>query len=330
MHFTFPLILVIFGGQAWMEGSFRDAIETIVFILAAFLCVVLHEFGHSFQVRRYGIVVRDIILLPIGGMARAEKIPDNPWQEIVVAISGPIVNFAIAAVLFALTVLRGVPLWGDGDFIVNMLFINLALGLFNLIPAFPMDGGRILRGILALKLPYLKATRYAKAVGQFIALVFVVIGFTSSWFMLPVIAVFIFFGANNEEEMLRVRSILGGKRLRDLVSPDDPPVLTTDSVGSVRSRFARGSRRAVVVSDPVVGRAGVLMLDAVADAMKAHGADYPVGPLVSSDVPVLGADMSAVQVYYFLKAERLQLVCVADSNENLGVLETATLLSDSS
>jgi Zn-dependent protease len=206
IHFTFPLILILFGAQAWSEGGLPAAVRAVVLILAVFICVILHEFGHSLQVKRFGIRVRDIVLLPIGGMARADRIPEKPWQEIVVAISGPAINFILAAVLYLVMEIRGRPPDIESDFVTNLLVINLFLGIFNLIPAYPMDGGRILRGLLALKFPYLRATRYAKNTGQLIAQFFVVAGFVDSTFiMLPVIAVFIYLGAINEERAIRLR-----------------------------------------------------------------------------------------------------------------------------
>ena len=107
IHFTFPLILIVFGVEAWLRGGWGNALHAVALTSAVFVCVVLHEFGHSLQVLRYGIAVRDIVLLPIGGMARMERIPENPWQEIVVAISGPLVNFALAALLFGVLMATG-------------------------------------------------------------------------------------------------------------------------------------------------------------------------------------------------------------------------------
>jgi len=203
IHFTFPLVLVAFGLEAGIRGGWTDAVWAVFLILAVFVCVVLHELGHSLQVRRYGIQVRDIVLLPIGGMARADKIPEKPREEIIVAISGPLVNFAIALLLYAIVSVRGGMWHAENDFLVNLLFINIVLGVFNLIPAFPMDGGRILRGFLATRMNYLDATRHAKNVGQIIAILFVLIGFVDTHFiMLPLVAVFVFFGAMAEEKMV--------------------------------------------------------------------------------------------------------------------------------
>jgi Zn-dependent protease len=206
IHFTFPLILIAFGLEAGIRDGWLEGARAVALVLAVFVCVVLHELGHSLQARRYGIAVRDIVLLPIGGVARAERIPENPRQEIVVAVFGPLVNFALAAVFALVLLARGWPVDFENDFLFNLLAINLALGTFNLIPAFPMDGGRILRGALATRMDYLSATRFAKNVGQIIAILFVLVGFMDSHFiMLPLIAVFVFFGAITEERMVRLR-----------------------------------------------------------------------------------------------------------------------------
>jgi Zn-dependent protease len=206
IHFTFPLILIAFGLEAGIRDGWLEGARAVALVLAVFVCVVLHELGHSLQARRYGIAVRDIVLLPIGGVARAERIPENPRQEIVVAVFGPLVNFALAAVFALVLLARGWPVDFENDFLFNLLAINLALGTFNLVPAFPMDGGRILRGALATRMDYLSATRFAKNVGQIIAILFVLVGFMDSHFiMLPLIAVFVFFGAITEERMVRLR-----------------------------------------------------------------------------------------------------------------------------
>jgi hypothetical protein len=160
-----------------------------------------------------------------GGMARADRIPEVPRQEIVVAISGPLVNFALAAVILVVMLVLGMPIGPEPDYLTSLFAINLVLGTFNLIPAYPMDGGRILRGLLAYKLNYLRATRYATVVGQLIALGFVVIGFRHhQLMMLPVIGVFVFVGAMTEENAIRARYILGGRPIRDFVDPEPSPL----------------------------------------------------------------------------------------------------------
>jgi Zn-dependent protease len=205
IHWTFLLLLLWVGGSSFFDGSSVNAIfEEIGFMLMVFLCVLLHEFGHALSAARYGIPTKDITLLPIGGLARLEKIPERPWHELVVAIAGPAVNVGIIIVLGALMYFgKGLPLGMDilslesNSLLVNLLLVNISLVVFNLIPAFPMDGGRILRSLLAMKLSKLKATKIAVRIGQAISIGFVVFG----WFyspMLILIGIFIFMGANAE------------------------------------------------------------------------------------------------------------------------------------
>lgn len=280
IHFTFPLILIAFGLEAGLRGGVAEAVWAVLLIMSVFACVVLHELGHSLQVRRYGIDVRDIILLPIGGMARAEKIPENPRQEIIVAIAGPIVNFAIATVLFTLMFIGPGPLDFDNRFLVNLLFINLVLGVFNLIPAFPMDGGRILRGILAMRMDYLKATRYAKNVGQIIAIAFVVIGFKNTNFiMLPLVAVFVFVGAMTEERIVRIKFGLGDKCARDFARTQDQgwqiddaaragmPLIDGDTPATQLYYFLRSHKRSAAAITHNGELLGVVHIDDLAKAV---------------------------------------------------------------
>ncbi len=320
IHFTFPLILLVFGAQAWMNGTPADAVRAVGLILAVFLCVVLHEYGHSLQIRRYGIQVRDILLLPIGGMARAERLPEKPHQEFLVAIAGPAVNFVIAAILFAIIYLRSDPVILGDDFVTNLFFINIVLGVFNLIPAFPMDGGRILRGFLAMKFSYLRATRYARVVGQIIALLFVVIGFMNSAFiMLPVIAVFIFFGAMNEEQMIRVKTTLENKRVADLLRDHGPLLRFDDTIDALLERVSKGNVAVAATDDIGSATAAVYVADAFAAVREGRGGD-PLGTIARFDFPVLLADMSATRAYYFLKAEKKPVAGVLDGDHYIGIV----------
>jgi Zn-dependent protease len=206
VHATFPLVLVVFGAEGFLRGGAPGGLYAMALVLVVFGCVVLHEMGHSLQARRYGVVVHDIVLLPVGGMARADRIPDDPRREVAIALSGPAVNGVIVAVGLVVMHLLGLPLGGDGGFISDVVTVNIALAVFNLIPAFPMDGGRVLRALFASRMPYLDATRHATNVGFVIAQIFAVIGFAfTSFAVLPLIAVVVFAGALGEERMIRAR-----------------------------------------------------------------------------------------------------------------------------
>ena len=212
IHLTFLLLLGWFGWMDYGVAGVSGAVEGVGFTLLLFLCVLLHEFGHAFAARSFGIRTPDITLLPIGGVARLERMPDQPWQELVVAIAGPAVNVVIAAVLFfVLAVKFTLMSFGGGQFegslLSNLLYVNIMLILFNAIPAFPMDGGRVLRSLLAMVFDYVTATRIAARVGQAIAVCFAACTLLSSVFPLPgflgspmllFIAMFVFMGAQQE------------------------------------------------------------------------------------------------------------------------------------
>jgi len=216
IHSTFVLILVWVG---WINASQGQGIvatlRSIVFILALFGCVVLHEFGHALTARRYGIRTRDITLLPIGGLARLERMPDDPRQEFWVALAGPAVNVVIALGLFFLLTLQGQyePVvrvsMTSGSFLERIMVVNVILVVFNMLPAFPMDGGRVLRAVLAMRMDYARATQLAANVGQGMALLFAFVGLLYNPFLV-FIALFVWIGATQEAGMVRMRSALSG------------------------------------------------------------------------------------------------------------------------
>ncbi len=215
IHFTFFILLTWVAFIQWkLNGTIGAAFSGVAFILAVFTCVVLHELGHALAAKKYGIKTRDIILLPIGGVARLEKMPNQPIQELWVALAGPAVNVVIAALL-------AVYLWITNNlipdnqltittaaFIERIMGINIFLILFNMIPAFPMDGGRVLRALLATRLAYVKATKVSANLGQGIALLFGVIGLFYNPILL-FIAFFVWMGAAQETRMIRAKSALG-------------------------------------------------------------------------------------------------------------------------
>jgi len=213
IHLTFLLFLVWIWFSYYQVAGFAGAVQGVLFMLALFLCVLLHEFGHAFAARGFGILTPDITLLPIGGVARLNRIPDKPWQELIVAIAGPIVNVVIAGVLiFVIHASATLEQLEDLEsprieLLAKLASVNVMLVLFNLIPAFPMDGGRVLRALLAMAMPYARATQIAAWIGQGLAIVFAVIGLFGhpSNPLLIFIAFFIFAGAQQEAAMARAR-----------------------------------------------------------------------------------------------------------------------------
>jgi Zn-dependent protease len=221
IHLTFFLVPAVLGYLAYQRsrGDWAFVFQEVAFVLVIFAIVVLHELGHALAARRYGIATRDITLLPIGGIARLERMPDDPKQELVVALAGPAVNVALALACFVALWIQGqvavvydlqMPLTG-GVFLANLLAVNVVLVLFNMLPAFPMDGGRVLRALLALRLDYVQATRIAAAVGQGMAVLFGLAGlFLFNNLLLVVIALFVWIGADQEAGLVRMRHALAG------------------------------------------------------------------------------------------------------------------------
>ncbi|QDV85822.1 site-2 protease family protein [Planctomycetes bacterium TBK1r] len=202
IHWTFLLlpIWIYFSSLAAGSGAVAATVS-VAFVLAIFGCVVLHEYGHALTARRFGIGTRDITLLPIGGVASLQRMPRNPWQELAIAVAGPAVNVAIAAVLFVgLPILAGVSLLpiAVAGLLAKLAWVNVVLVVFNMIPAFPMDGGRVLRAMLALVMPYHNATRVAVGVGRFAAVGLGLVGLMSGNLMLVLIAGFVLLAGGAE------------------------------------------------------------------------------------------------------------------------------------
>ncbi|MBI3539280.1 MAG: site-2 protease family protein, partial [Candidatus Eisenbacteria bacterium] len=269
-----------------LTGHAERALGGVLLILLVFACVVLHELGHALTARRYGIRTRDIVLLPIGGVARLERMPDKPSQEIVVALAGPAVNLAIAAVLWIALGRHVAPDVAQpvaGDIIESLLTINLMMLLFNLIPAFPMDGGRVLRAVLALKLPYVRATRIASLVGQGIALLFGVAGlFILHNPMLVFVALFVFLAAGEEHAIVRARATLSGLPARAAMVSEFDVLDVSDPLRHAVARLMAGSQQdfPVLEGDVPIGlltRAELLM------GLQRSGPETPVGDVVARD-----------------------------------------------
>lgn len=208
VHVSFLLLLAWFGWRGWEEGGVTGMLWSTALIVLFFTCVVLHELGHSLTARRYGVRVPRILLLPIGGMAEFDRIPRRPAAELLITVAGPAVNFALVLLLApfvwrALLGLREIEVFSTDDMLAQLWWANLVMGVFNLLPVFPMDGGRIFRALLASRLPYLRATWWAVMVGRVLALLFAGLAvFFFDNMMAGVLFVFIFLAAGTEYQVL--------------------------------------------------------------------------------------------------------------------------------
>jgi Zn-dependent protease/predicted transcriptional regulator len=295
LHFTFLLVLGFLAlAQGLASGSVSVAVQGAGFFAAIFVCVLLHEFGHALMARRYGVGTRDIVLLPIGGVARLDRLPSRPEQELWIALAGPAVNVVIAVALGLWLSLSGGAdrLLGlaasEGGFAARLLTVNIFLVLFNLLPAFPMDGGRVLRALLAMKLDYALATRIAGRTGQGMALLFAGVGLFWNP-MLLLIALFVWFGAAQEMHAANTRSTLAGVTARQAMLTDFTSLTSQERLGEVARLVLSGSQPdyPVVEAGTVVG---LLERRQLLDGLSRLGPDAPVSEVMCRQFPLIEAD----------------------------------------
>jgi Zn-dependent protease len=249
VHVTFFMVIAWIALIHWNESqSVGAVIDGVGFILALFGCVVLHEFGHALTAARYGIRTRDITLLPIGGLARLERMPDVPLQELWVALAGPAVNGVIAIALFvwlqasgAWEAVEGVGVT-TGAFGERVMVANVFLAGFNLLPAFPMDGGRALRAVLATRMDYTQATQLAAMVGQAMAIFFGFLGLQGNPFLI-FIALFVWIGATQEASMAQMKSALAGIPLRHAMLTHFRTLTPESTLGDAVDLLLTGSQQ---------------------------------------------------------------------------------------
>ncbi len=282
LHVTFLIFLGwIALSSGLTTGRPSEALAAVAGILLIFACVVLHELGHAFAARRYGISTRDIILLPIGGVARLARMPDKPSEELVVALAGPAVNVAILGILLLLGVrYEDVGSVRDIGTLPMLLLVNTVMVLFNMVPAFPMDGGRVLRALLAMRLPYARATRIASGIGQGFALLIGVLGlFLLHNPMLAFVALFVFMAAAEERALVDTRSSLGGLPVRAAMITEFRTLDAREPLQRAVDYLMAGSQQDFPVIDG--GRpVGVLTRADLVRGLQTHGAAAAVGDVV--------------------------------------------------
>jgi Zn-dependent protease/CBS domain-containing protein len=305
IHATFLLLVGWVALSHWLQGrSVAAATAGVAFILALFSCVVLHELGHALAAKKFGIKTRDITLLPIGGAARLERMPEDPKQELAVAVAGPAVSLAIAAALFVwlqltrtLEPLGALSLTG-GSFLERLMVVNLFLALFNLLPAFPMDGGRVLRAALAMRMDYARATQVAAVTGQAMALVFGFIGFFANPFLL-FIALFVWLGAAQEATMVQMKSALAGIPVSQAMMRDIRPLSPTDTLSRVVELTLAGSQQEFPVED-ADKLVGVLTRRDLLTGLSSGGQEARVGEYMQREFETVDAgqmlDIASIQL----------------------------------
>jgi len=321
VHLTFLLLLAFIGFANYARGGGAAAVASLVYILALFLCVLLHEFGHVFAARRYGVQTPDVTLLPIGGVARLERIPEKPGQELVVALAGPAVNVAIAIVL--VLALGGVS--GLATELTNprlslwerLLAANIFLAVFNMIPAFPMDGGRVLRALLAYRMGYARATGIAATVGQGIAFALGLFGLFTGNALLVFIAFFVYLGAAGEAAAVQTREAGRGLIAADAMIDRFEPLRPEDSIADAADALIRTTQHEFPVLDTSGRLQGVLTRDCFIKALRREGPAARVAEAMRTDIPVVHCRQGLDAATKLLSASKLPAVGVVGPDQRL-------------
>lgn len=324
LHWSFILLFGwLFITQA-AESGLADALQTVLLIGAVFLCVTLHEIGHATMARRFGIRTQDITLLPIGGVARLCSIPEEPHKELLIALAGPVVNVVIAASLYAGMTISGLsirPIEGaltEASFLTSMFWFNVVIVAFNMLPAFPMDGGRVFRALLARRRGYVEATQSAARTGQAMAVAFIVIGLMGNW-LLAVVGVFVFLGATAEAKSVEVRALTAGATVADAMLTDYLTLDGHDRLEDAARSLLAGSQTTfpVLLSN---GRIGLLIRPKLLSALKSHGPAATLDDVIQTPAPSVPAGMSLNQSMEKLAEVRGPLLVVNSLAEPIGLL----------
>ena len=331
LHFTFLVLIAWIGLAYWqLEGTVEAVISGVGFILALFACVVLHEFGHALTARQFGIGTRSIVLLPIGGIASIEKTPEDPREEILIALAGPAVSFGIAALLWlVLRASTGIATMdslslSEGSFLQRLMLINLLLGAFNLLPAFPMDGGRVFRALLSLRLGPLKATRIAAVVAQGAAIVLALIGMRYNLFLV-FIAMFIWIGAATEASLASARSVLSGVTARSAMETNFEVLAYDDSLGRAVALTLDGSQKDFPVMRD--GRVvGVLRQADLLRGLHDHGKLCRVDQVMRAQPAEMDIGASLEHVLEDMDADHSGLLVVTDKGRVAGIIDIDNLM----
>lgn len=357
LHWSFGLIFLYalwigydnnldISGTVWLMG----------FFVALFGCVLLHEYGHALTARRYGVATHDIILTPIGGIARLEKMPEKPVQEFVVAIAGPLVNVAIALLLFAVSMLvfdgerweffkwflqqqfsfsgseetgqvleeTGLQPSGLLFYLPVLVATNIGLVIFNLIPAFPMDGGRIFRSLLAMKWGRVRATRWAAWLGQAIAVLFIGYGLWSNAFTLALVGFFVFTTARSENSMVQLDDFLRQYRAKDLLRPQFTRLRLNDWMQSAAELLQQGLERHFLVFDMSDHLVGMLDEASIVSAIKKNDLSKEVAQYAQRP-EIVHPNESLQYVFQLIRQQGNAIVAVGDETGLLGVIDEAGL-----
>lgn len=331
LHWSLGLFFTFF---IWFSVNQSRGLEStlflIAFIVSLFSCILLHELGHALTALRYGIKTKDIILSPIGGLARLENIPDIPRQEFVIAINGPLVNLAIAITIFTVLKVLGwdlVPDYTDGNLVVSrhtflplLLIMNIAVFIFNLIPAFPMDGGRILRSILSSQIGRTRATFWAAFLGRVIAIGFFVFAIYNNHLVLGLIGPFIFFVAGREYKQVKLQELMRKTSIGEIFRTNFTKLYDNDPFEKAIHQKIEGEYD-FLVFDEEENLAGNLPYIFIEDLKKSTSGEVLIKNIKSKKIFTLDIDNSIENAFQVMNTNGVAIIGVTRENHIIGVID---------
>ncbi len=333
IHVTFLLFLAWIFGVSYISGGPQAAWSGLLFLVLLFLCVLLHEFGHIFTARAFGVSTPEVILLPIGGMARLERIPEKPSEEFLIAIAGPAVNVVIAVLL---VLLAGANLATDNlaslestsaSLVDRLAVVNLFLALFNLIPAFLMDGGRVLRALLASRLGYVHATEIAAMIGQWVAFVLGFLGLFGNP-LLIFIAIFVYLAASSYAHLVATRAMSRGVPVTAAMMTQFATLTPDEHVDAAVETLLRTSQGEFPVVDGMGRPLGVLARNDLIRALKERGPDSRVADAMTNRIPTVSHRRCLEDAFRLLQEKSVPAVGVVDASERLVGLVTSETVGE--
>lgn len=334
IHWTFSILIAFIIFVNYKTGyNAEQMVWSILFILSVFVTVFLHELGHALVAKNYNIRTKDITLLPIGGLARLERLPEKPMEELMVAIAGPLVNIFLA---FLTAFIISIPEDSEvlvaqlskginaHNFLLNFFLVNIWLALFNLIPAFPMDGGRVLRALLSFRLKRHVATKIAARVGQLLAIGFIFLGFFSNPFLI-FIGLFVIIGAQIETEYAESKHILKGYTVRDVLMTQYQTIDLNEEIKKAVEMLLDGQYKIFLVTEnnePV----GTLNRDQIILALSEKGENEAVHTVMNRHLIFLDVDTLLEDIFELVYNNKSNLMLVMENNQFIGTLDTENLL----
>jgi Zn-dependent protease len=333
VHLTFFILVAFWGMAGYQQGELTGALAACLMLFALFACVLLHEFGHILMARRFGVRTPDVILLPIGGVARLERIPDEPKQELLIALAGPAVTLAIVLVLYALLALGGEAprlggLYPTGPFFEMLMRVNFLLLVFNLFPAFPMDGGRVLRALLASRIGLVAGTRIAARFGQASAVVAGLYALSAGQPLLALVSVFVFLGAGAEAAAVETRVAGEGLNVAQMMVTHFRTIPVHAALSDAVELLLTGEQREFPVVDNMGRVEGVLTRDNLIKGISQRGPSSIVGDAMTAQVQAVSPRLGFQEALERLRSSGLPALPVVDETGRLVGLLTLDNITD--